>query len=183
MALQSYQALIQTPALTREQALIRRSFDLITTAESLQGALQDAERGQRGYLITGDSRYLRAYRNGTEQAPQQLAQLQRLFRADPNQAQSMGPLTQAIQTKLGEMQSTIIAYHTHGLAIAQKIVGTNAGLDSMERIEQLLGTLVTNERARLGRRLSVAAHEHAISADASLASALVVLLLIAIGMD
>src|SRR4029077_16954315 len=80
-----------------------------------------------------------------------------------------------------EMQSTIVAYDTRGLAAAQQIVRTNAGLGSMERIGQMLNSLVSNERVRLERRLSTAAREQAIITNSALASGLVALLLMGIG--
>ena len=181
VALQSYQAGIHTPRLIREQALITHSFDLIATAQSLLAALQDAERGQRGYLLTGDSRYLDAYRNGTAQTPRQLDRLQLLLSDDVGHRQAIAPLVQAIRSKLVEMQSTLVAYDTRGLAAAQQIVRTDAGLHSMERIEQLLNTVVTDERARLERRLGAVAREQAISTYSALASGLVSLLLMGIG--
>jgi CHASE3 domain sensor protein len=40
--------------------------------------LQDAERGQRGYLITGAPAYLEAYHSGSAQSAPRLQQLREL---------------------------------------------------------------------------------------------------------
>ena len=48
-----YQWTTIAPALAQERDLVIHTYDVITTARSLGAALAQAERGQRGFIITG----------------------------------------------------------------------------------------------------------------------------------
>ncbi len=183
VALQAYQAFVRTPLLIRSQQSIDQSFELITTTQAVRSALQNAERGQRGYLLTGDPRYLQGYRNGIEQAPQQLTRLRQLSIGSPDQQRIMAILAQTIATKLREMQTTLDVYQRSGLAAAQQFMATDVGFDTMSTIERLLDATVASERERLRGRLSAAANEEASTAYNALASGLVALLLMVVGIN
>jgi signal transduction histidine kinase len=181
VALEAYQAFVRTPLLIHSQQSIEQSFELITTTQAVRSALQNAERGQRGYLLTADPRYLQSYRDGIEQAPQQLARLRQLSIGSPDQQRIMPILAQTIATKLREMRTTLDAYQRNGLATAQQFMATDIGFDTMSTIERLLDATVASERERLRGRLSAAANEEASTAYNALASALVTLLLMVVG--
>src|SRR5580765_5060150 len=66
------------PQLKLGPELVARAFEVIETAQSLQRAMQDAERGQRGFLLTGDPAYLAPYRRSETEAPALLAKLKQL---------------------------------------------------------------------------------------------------------
>ncbi len=61
-----------------ETAHTRRVLD---TTEALIGALKDAETGQRGFLITGEKRYLDPYENAVAVIPDQMQRLTTLTAA------------------------------------------------------------------------------------------------------
>ena len=61
LALEIFIAVSSAPQLARNGERVVRTFDVITTAQSLQRSVQDAERGQRGFLLTGDEQYLAPY--------------------------------------------------------------------------------------------------------------------------
>jgi CHASE3 domain sensor protein len=54
-----------------EQAIHATDFD-----HAVAEAIQNAERGQRGYLITGRENYLEPYNSAKERLPQLLGNLQ-----------------------------------------------------------------------------------------------------------
>ena len=70
VGLEIYKAISLVPALRQSQAMVAHSFEVIAAAHSLDLALQDAERGQRGFLITGDDAYLQPYHAGVQAAPE-----------------------------------------------------------------------------------------------------------------
>ena len=51
--------------LQRTSALVAQTHELITRGYALLSTLQDAETGQRGYVITGEERYLEPYNSAT----------------------------------------------------------------------------------------------------------------------
>jgi CHASE3 domain sensor protein len=52
------------------------SFNTIRAASAIDEAIQDAERGQRGFLITGREVYLDPYMTAKERLPQLMVDLQ-----------------------------------------------------------------------------------------------------------
>jgi CHASE3 domain sensor protein len=54
IGLQTSQGLVRGPELTRDREMVLHTSDVIATVQLLKTALQNAERGQRGYLLTGE---------------------------------------------------------------------------------------------------------------------------------
>ena len=109
IALQTYQALYHVPALTRSRDLVVHTFEVIATAQALDQALQNAERSQRGFLITGESAYLEPYRTGVRDAPVLLAKLTRLTVHNLEQQRRLPNLAHQIEIKLAELQRAVEA--------------------------------------------------------------------------
>src|SRR5579862_5759069 len=90
------------PEWAYNRALVGHTFEVMSTAQSLELAMQDAERGQRGYIITGDESFLEPYRTGSQSAPHLLAKLQQLVADNPDQLQRLAALQKQIDIKLDE---------------------------------------------------------------------------------
>src|SRR5690349_17748056 len=71
--------------LTQSRALVERTYDVIDTSRAVLSLVQDAETGQRGYLITNDDAYLTPYRAAIEAIPKQLQRLKPLVSDNPSQ--------------------------------------------------------------------------------------------------
>src|SRR5258708_5587776 len=57
---------------------LSRQSEVIRELERFVSALKDTETGQRGYLLTGDERYLESYKNGHTNVTMTAEELQRL---------------------------------------------------------------------------------------------------------
>src|SRR6516165_9812345 len=76
----------------------------VAWVRQLTSLLKDAERGQRGYLITGDVRYLEPYHAALPDIATERARTKSVSFADPEGAQRLSELA---GTKLDEMAETI----------------------------------------------------------------------------
>ena len=178
IGMQGYEALSRLPRAALGQRIAAHSFRVIVTAHSLRSALQDAERGQRGYLLTGRSVYLEPYQAAIVRAPELMAALTRLTADDPDQRRQLPGLAKQIRLKLQELQSTILAYHSGGLGVAQKIVETNAGLQEMKSIENAIHMITAAEEGLLSRRLAkLAAQDRTIQRIATASTVLAFILM------
>ena len=177
-----YEALSRLPRADLGQKLATHSFRVIMTAQSLRSALQDAERGQRGYLLTGRTAYLEPYRSAIAGVPPLLATLSRLTADDPDQQRQLPRLAGQIDRKLNELHSTLVAYRSGGLGAAQKIVETNAGLHEMDSIESRIDALTAAEDRLLSRRLATLAAQDRMIERISMASMLLASLLMLSGL-
>lgn len=79
--------------------------------------LQNAETGQRGYLLTGDDRYLQPYHVAVMELDRDLIELRALTAADPLQQQRLEILAGLVADKLAELSETVEARRRDGLEV------------------------------------------------------------------
>jgi signal transduction histidine kinase/ActR/RegA family two-component response regulator len=136
----------------RENTL--QSFRLIRAANVVDEEIQDAERGQRGYLITGKEVYLDPYLGAKERLPQSMAEFQRAIETTPELQPHLLRLQADITTKMNELATTIAAMRQNGYEAAKAIVDTDVGRLSMQAVEDDLRAIDDAAEARLNRRLA-----------------------------
>jgi len=110
--------------------------------------ISDAESGQRGYLLTGESSYLQPY---TEAVTKVEAALDRVHQAyggkdDSREFQELRILT---GKKLGELEDTLALFKRRGTAPAMSIVRTDAGKRTMDDIARIIANLRLTEAREL----------------------------------
>ena len=107
------------------------------TRSSLNKLIQlvlDAETGQRGYLLTGEARYLEPYTAATTEISQNLDVLRQLFVPYRDQLSEFASLSQHISAKLAEMDLSV-RMRKEGNEDAWKFVlTTDVGQEHMEAI-------------------------------------------------
>lgn len=136
-----------------------RIFQLLGAATVLLTDLQDAESGQRGFLLTGKEAYLAPYRAVVGKIDRTFEAMVPMAGAIPNGPQRLDLLRTLTASKLAELKRSIDLYRSDGLTPALALVETDAGLHDMDQIRtELKGFLVDAYAARKARRdASVAA--------------------------
>jgi len=116
-------------------------------------ALDEAETGQRGYLLTGDDRALAPYTAAVAaQVPARVAQLRTLTADNPVQQRNLDALTPLVNTKLDTLRAGVDAYRAGGLNAATRNGQLDAGQQAMDGIRQTLGAMSDEENTLLARR-------------------------------
>jgi PAS domain S-box-containing protein len=110
-------------------------------------ALQDAETGQRGFVITGDPAYLAPYRTALRDLPERLTRLEALTTDDPAQRRVVRELREIATGKLRELREAIRVRRSAGLEAAQRVVRSGRGKQEMDRARELIGEMARNEDA------------------------------------
>ena len=100
-------------------------------------ATQDAETGQRGYLLTTNRDYLRPYLDAARMMPGLLAAQTALHGSDAR----VNELQQAVRRKFSELAQTIRLADAGDFAGALSLVRTNMGHEEMVRIRSLVSNL------------------------------------------
>ena len=112
--------------------------------------LTDAESGQRGYLLTGESSYLQPF---TEAVATVGAALDRVREAYGGRADSAEFQQEELRTltgkKLGELEETLSLFKTRGAGPAVKVVRTDEGKRIMDEISSIVGTMRVAEAREL----------------------------------
>ena len=103
----------------------------------------DAETGQRGYLLTGDSRYLSSYVEGQAQVAPTLDKLRNLYVDDRAQLGQFAELSRAVSKKLAEMEVTVALRKLGGLSEDwMDVVRTDIGRNYMEAVRDKGNALI-----------------------------------------
>jgi len=140
----------ETAALRRVRSSI---VDVLTS-------VQDAETGQRGYLLTQDPSYLAPYDKAVSELPAKTKKLADNVSARPDYAVALSGLDLAIDAKMAELAETIALTKGDDLSAARSRMKSNDGRDLMVRIRTILNEYLTatDERLRVlvARQLSAA---------------------------
>jgi CHASE3 domain sensor protein len=130
-----------------------RERDLRMVTGSIQTALLDAETGQRGYLLTGEDRYLEPYAAALPAIREGLATLGHLYLQQDRPDERLVQLKAAIGEKLAELAQTIDLSKSGRRDEALALVRTDHGKATMDRIRSALGGLIAEAEDRVTRRL------------------------------
>ncbi|MES2634133.1 MAG: CHASE3 domain-containing protein [Pseudomonadota bacterium] len=122
------------------------------TRGSLNRVLQhvlDAETGQRGYLLTGDPRYLEPYSASTAAIGEQLEALREVYAPSQEEQASLAQLTRNVQRKLAEMDLSV-RMRKQGNEDAWKFVlMTDVGKEHMDAIREQATRLIDAATRRM----------------------------------
>jgi signal transduction histidine kinase len=110
--------------------------------------LQDAETGQRGYLLTGSDAYLQPFTEATTGLSHALEALGARL-STTAQAQAFGELQALTRQKLAELQRTISLKQQGADAAALAIVTGNQGKELMDRARTVIAQLQQGQSAIL----------------------------------
>jgi signal transduction histidine kinase len=132
-----------------------------TNLNSLFVGLLNAETGQRGYVITGNSTYLAPYNSALTSIVESNNTLKNLIPSGSNLSISYNQLQPLIQAKLTELNQTIVIRQTQGFAGAQAVVNNGLGILYMDQIRGVIGTMSANVTQTISKEESLAASQSA----------------------
>jgi PAS domain S-box-containing protein len=181
VGLEIYQIVRNVPELRRSQDWVAHTIEVINATQALERAVQDAERGQRGFLITGDAAYLDPYKKGVQEIPDDLSKLKQLTADNPEQQSRWPVLEHQIEIKLDELKRTVDARQNQGFDAARQIVETNVGAGAMSAIEQLIDAATATENSLLKNRQALGDEAERTTAIVSLIAGGVAFLIIIVG--
>ncbi|MEN3228313.1 CHASE3 domain-containing protein [Methylorubrum rhodesianum] len=132
----------------------QHSYRVLGTTKDLAIALRDAERGQRGYLLTGRDEYLGPYNAARDRIGLLQGELQKLTADNGAQQERLRALAPLLQHKLEELAQTVQARRDSGLETALRIVNTDTGRNDMREAENVLAAMLADEQRLLDARLA-----------------------------
>ncbi len=114
--------------------------ELVGDLRSTLRLMDEAETGQRGYLLTAQDSYLSPYTDAVQKLPRAITRLQ-VNRESQAYWPQINELTRLIADKLSELKQTIELRRTAGLPAALAIVQTDRGKQTMDKIRALIMNL------------------------------------------
>jgi signal transduction histidine kinase/DNA-binding response OmpR family regulator/CHASE3 domain sensor protein len=139
--------------LRQGNAAITRSHSVIVALDDLLSQVQDAETGQRGFLLTNNESYLAPYNTALEAIPRALGEFSEKVASNPGQSERLRVLRQRVEAKLAELRTAIELRRNQSLEAALAVVNTDRGKIEMDAIRAQIAAMAQGEAAARAERL------------------------------
>ena len=137
---------------TASDGLINQVREAQLSTERLLLTLEDAETGQRGYLLTGNAAYLTPYEAAEAHLADRLRQLAAVpLSANPEWAGHVERISRVASAKMAELRRTVALSQAGDRAAALEVVQTDEGQQVMDAIRAEIEALRANADAQLTR--------------------------------
>ena len=160
-----------------EQARVQRSLEILIRLSHVLSLLQDAETGQRGYLLTHNETYLRPYDAAVPTIGSEVAALRQIRAASGRETGRFDGLAADARAKLDELRETIDLARENKQGAALTMVGTDRGKAAMDRIRDAIQTMSADERKMLSEEQARSLRTASITRTLTLAALLLSVLL------
>lgn len=134
---------------------VTHSRDLRESLDQLVMHLSDAENGRRGFVLSGDDRYLAHYSNGVARARTDLETLRELVNSNRQQSAACNELESLFKKRLTILARSIDERQTNGFNAAAQTAFMEEGQQAMEPIRQLTSRMADEEAGRLREQRAV----------------------------
>jgi methyl-accepting chemotaxis protein len=141
-----------TSRLIDSATLVAHTHRIINGLDDMLSILKDAETGQRGYVISGEDRYLEPYRAARQTIDGQLAELRKLTAGNAVQRQRLAGLESLIAARFAALQEMLDLRNTKGFNAALTLMLTDKGKNSMDAIRRSHAEMVATENELLANR-------------------------------
>lgn len=145
-------AYLNTRSLKHASREVSRSHAVIASVEGLFSLLKDAETGQRGFIITGEEKYLEPYTAALLQLDAHLAEIAQLTKDNADQQSRLPGIRAQIETKRKVLERTVVVRRAEGFEPARAIVETDEGKVAMDVLRDELESMKQDELNLLASR-------------------------------
>lgn len=132
--------------------LVRHTLQLETALSDTWSLLQDAEIGQRSFILTGDERFLEPYVAATQKLPGALDTIQALVSDNPDQTDAIKAARPLIARRLAFAEDTIGLRRNGNFEAAQAKVLEGEGLRLMKELGTRFRAMRDTEQKLLAAR-------------------------------
>lgn len=113
---------------------VAHTHEVIRALNDVLSLMKDAETGQRGFLITGDERYLDPFTAARTQIGEKIDLAENLTSDNPAQQKLLKPIRDHVDEKFDELDETINLRRTAGFDAARAVVITDRGKAEMDAL-------------------------------------------------
>ena len=169
---------LNTRTLMRDAQQIAHSHEVLAALDEVVSLAKDAETGQRGYLITGDERYLEPHTAAVARIDERLGDVERLTRDNAAQQGRIPSLRARITSKLSELAETISLRRTKGFDAARVVVVTDRGKGAMDAIRAKAAEMKQEELDLRRQRLAEMENAYQVAVATGILTGLIGVLLV-----
>ncbi len=166
-------------AYRQETTAVQHTLEVEKKLSELLSTVQEAETGNRGFLLTGDDTYLQSYDTAVAAFAGQFDDLKILAANDPGLQRSLASLRPVVQTRFDLLQEGIRLRRSEGLDAAVRHIQTNKGREAMLLVRAGIAQLQKVEADSLRER--VASARRLIQAASAAATTGILLVILSVG--
>jgi diguanylate cyclase (GGDEF)-like protein len=130
-----------------------RTHEVLEELSATLSLVKDAETGERGFIITGDEKFLEPHQAAESSIYERIDRLRGLMADSPREQDELQLLERKIQAKLEVEDKNIQARKTEGVEAASRLVATGRGRSAMDEIRTLIGAMEAHEIELLQQRV------------------------------
>lgn len=131
-----------------------KAREIRSASADLMSLVQDAEIGQRGYLLTRDSAYLEPYTRAQAQLERRLSGFAEAAKGDAEIGAILAPLTDMLRQKLAELGQTVEMGRRGDWSAALAIVETDRGKRLMDEARAGFDQILRRSEADLRQNIA-----------------------------
>lgn len=138
-----------------------QALDTLTKTQATRAKLNllmqqmlDAETGLRGYLLTGEERYLEPYNSASAAISSSMDDLRGIFIMDPKELATFTPLACQVERKTSEMELSLRLYRQGNDEAWRFVMFTDVGMENMDAIRGHIKTLMDSIDQRVKSNLA-----------------------------
>ncbi|MEJ7849199.1 MAG: PAS domain S-box protein [Pyrinomonadaceae bacterium] len=139
-------------ALTQDANLVDHTYRVIGGLDNVLSLVKDAERGQRGFIVTGESRYLEPYNTAVKAIDAKVNEVEQLTADSPAQQARFPELRRRIGLRLEILGGNLSLRQTDGFDAARAGIMTGRGENAMVGVSSHIAEMVAYEQERLRER-------------------------------
>jgi methyl-accepting chemotaxis protein len=124
---------------------VEHTYQVRQTVSQFLSSMKDAETGQRGYLLTGDEKFLEPYVAGLKDANKQLTEARRLTADNDTQQRRLASLAPMLEDRLDVMAKGIELRRQQGVDAVVKSGILSDGKQHMDQIRRLVAEIDDTE--------------------------------------
>ncbi|MGB8435645.1 MAG: CHASE3 domain-containing protein [Burkholderiales bacterium] len=137
--------------------LIAASLETQAVLNELRALMADAETGQRGYLLTGNKRYLEPYTFAVPRISDRFVKVREVIlrTGEPDQRARISRLNNLIGKRLAELEATIALFEKSGGKAALDLTTTDVGNSVMQQLRATLDEMIVEEGTQQYSRIAL----------------------------
>lgn len=132
---------------------VRNSEQIISEAQEMSINLNEMESGQRGFVITGNTKYLIPHQEASSKIMANHSALRRMVGDNQSQQKLLDSLYTVLVLKIDWINLLIDTRRNKGFRQTEKMVLTNRGEELKQEFRSLVNHFIENEKASLNQRI------------------------------
>src|SRR5471030_3325817 len=137
---------------SQQQRFVVSNYETISKMREAMIVLQDAEVGQRAYLLTGDTADLASYERARPRIDTSLRQLEAATAGEADALNQIAEFRDATNKKFEELNASVVAYQLYG---RRTTAPQGAERRTTDRLRGVADSFVEVQRRQLARRLAL----------------------------